>query len=276
MTIKRQEESKRKILSPKVDVVFQVLFGEVGSERITKDLLNSMLDEKVEDVQLNENIVLRRGIPEGKMGIVDVLAKVNNEEYCNIEMQLAPQTHIIKRILYYWARQYSREIKKSERYKKLKRTIVILIANFEINGLEDLEFHSKWQIKEAERGKIVLTDDLELHIIEVPKMYKNKIGEKDKKLQEWLCFLENPESEEVQCYMEKNENMKEAKEKLVEMSEDERLIKLAELRERAILDEREAEDTGYARGKNDGMELGKKKRNSSSYIKYAKIRSENR
>ena len=88
----------------------------------------------------------------------------------------------------------------------------------------------KWQIKEAERGKIILTDDFELHIIEVSKMYKNKVREKDKKLQEWLYFLENPESKEVQNYMSKNENMKEANEKLKEMSEDERLRRLAELR----------------------------------------------
>lgn len=248
-----KSENKRGILSPKIDVVFQILFGEVGSEKITKDLLNSMLDEKVEDVQLNENIVLRREIPEGKMGIVDVIAKVNNNEYCNIEMQLAPQAHIIKRILYYWARQYTREIKRGERYSKLKRTIVILIANFEIKELYEVDFHSKWQIKESKKGEIILTDDLELHIIEVPKMYKKEINEKDKKLQEWLCFLENPESEEVQVYMNKNENIKEASYKLKEMSEDERLIRLAELREKAILDEREAEDTGYIRGKKEGI-----------------------
>lgn len=44
-------------------------------------------------------------------------------------------------------------------------------------------------------------------------MYKNKVKEKDKKLQEWLCFLENSESKEVQDYMSKNENIKEANEK---------------------------------------------------------------
>lgn len=75
--------------------------------------------------------------------------------------------------------------KKSERYVKLKRTIAILIANFEIKGLENLDFHSKWQIKESEKGKIVLTEDFELHIIEISKMYKNEVKEKDKKLQEW-------------------------------------------------------------------------------------------
>ena len=62
MSYEKEENTKEKkgILSPKLDVVFQILFGEVGSERITKDLLNTVLDEKVEEVELNENIVLRR------------------------------------------------------------------------------------------------------------------------------------------------------------------------------------------------------------------------
>ena len=33
------ETKERKLLSPKMDVVFQVLFGEVGNEEITKDFL---------------------------------------------------------------------------------------------------------------------------------------------------------------------------------------------------------------------------------------------
>ena len=35
--------NSNKILSPKLDVVFQILFGEVGSENITKDFLNSII-----------------------------------------------------------------------------------------------------------------------------------------------------------------------------------------------------------------------------------------
>ena len=99
----------------------------------------------------------------------------------------------------------------------------------------------------------MLTDDLELHIIELPKMRKNKATGKDKKLLEWLSFLNNPESKEVASYMEHNESMKKAKEKLNTMSEDERIRRLAELREKAILDELEVKAYNYRKGKNDGL-----------------------
>ena len=95
---------EKTILSPKLDIVFQILFGEVGSEKITKDFLSSMLSEEINEISLDENVILRREIPEGKMGIVDVLAKINDTEYCNIEMQLTNKKNLIKRMLYYWSK----------------------------------------------------------------------------------------------------------------------------------------------------------------------------
>ena len=71
-----EEERKNTILSPKLDIVFQILFGEVGSEEITKDLLSTILDEQINEIDLNQNIVLRRRTLEDKMGVVDVLAKL--------------------------------------------------------------------------------------------------------------------------------------------------------------------------------------------------------
>ena len=252
-----QGESKRKLLSPKIDVVFQILFGEVGDENITADLLSTILDEKIESVQLNENIVLRREFPSDKMGIVDVLAKINGEEYCNIEMQLTNKENIIKRLLYYWSKQYIKGIKTGNEYEKLKRMIVILIADFEIKGLEEAGFQSKWKVIEEKERKLILTEDMEINIIELPKMYRDK-GEEKEKLKQWLYFLENPESKEVASFMKENENMKQAKEKLDTMSEDARVRRLAELREKAILDEKEAKYTGYCEGKREGYREGRK------------------
>ena len=250
----KDKKTKHSILSPKLDVVFQILFGEVGSEEITKDLLSAILDEQINTVDLNQNIVLRRKNPKDKMGIVDVLAKINDNEYCNIEMQVSDDKDIIKRILYYWSKQYSKELQKGHPYIDLKRTINVLIANFKIDILKNLEFHTQWKIIEENGRKTVLTDDLELHIIELPKMRNNTANGKDKKLVEWLSFLNNPESKEVANYMKNNESMKKAKEKLNTMSEDERIRRLAELREKAILDELEVKAYNYRKGKNEGLE----------------------
>ena len=253
----KETKEKNEILSPKLDVVFQILFGEVGSEKITKDFLSSILKEKIEEVSLNENIVLRREYPKDKMGVVDVLAKVNGKEYCHIEIQLKEVAHLEERLLYYWAKQYTRSIKSGKEYESLKRTISILITDFEVKGLENIGMHSKWKIIEENSRKQVLTEHLEIHIIEIPKMYKEE-KKQNKKLIQWLNFLENPESKEVEEYMRENVNVKEAKEKLEGLSEDERVQRLAELREKAILDEKEAKYTGYMEGLEEGKKDGRR------------------
>ena len=253
-----QTKEKAKLLSPKLDVVFQALFGEVGSERITKKFLEAILDKKLEEVDLSRNIVLRRENPKDKMGILDVLVKINQEEYCNVEMQMVEKDNLIERILYYWSRIYGKNLNGSDDYIELKRTIGVLIVNFEIKKLKELGYHSKWKIIEEKERKLILTEHLELHIIEIPKIYNIGENEEKEELVKWINFIENPESEKVGEYMKENEEMKEAKEKLEVMSEDEKMQILAELRLKAIRDEKAVERFGYNQRIEKGIEQGKK------------------
>ena len=246
------DEENAKLLSPKTDVVFQVLFGEVGSEEITKSFLEAILKEKITEIDLSKNPILRRTKIKDKLGVLDVIAEINNKEICNIEMQVAKKDSIIQRILFYWAKLYSRNIQKSEKYNTLKRTIMILIADFEIPTFEDLGYLTKWKIIDEEKGTVILTDFLEIDIIELPKIYKEK-GEKDDELLKWLHFLENPESKEVEYYMENNEGIKKAKEKLETISDDIIMQRLVDWREDAERDEAEMKEIAWNEGKEEGI-----------------------
>ena len=237
--------NEKKLLSPKIDVVFQVLFGEVGSERITKRFLESILEQKIDSIDLSKNQILRREKVLDKLGILDVIATINGKEKCNIEMQLESETTIKERILYYWSRVYSRQIKKGNKYENLQKTIVILIADFKVEGLEELEYITKWKIIEEKNRKLILTDKLELVIIELPKIIED---EARSELIDWLSFLENPKSERVKEKMKENEELNEAVNKLEEMSEDEYLERIADLREKKILDENSRLSESYNKG----------------------------
>lgn len=221
-----KDRNEKKLLSPKIDVVFQVLFGEVGSEEITKDFLEAVLNEKITKIDLSKNPILRRMRINDKMGILDVIVEIDNKEYCNIEMQMSDKDDLIRRILYYWAKSYSKGIQKGEFYEELKRTISVIITDFEIKGLEGLEYCTKWKIIEEKERKIILTDVLEIVIIELPKIYRKR--DKKDKLLEWTYFLDNPKSEEVEEIMKENEGIKKANEKLEEISDDEIMQRIAE------------------------------------------------
>ena len=254
--------SEKKLLSPKIDVVFQVLFGEVGSERITKRFLESILEQKIDSIDLSKNQILRREKVLDKLGILDVIATINGKEKCNIEMQLESETTIKERILYYWSRVYSRQIKKGDDYEKLQKTIVILIADFKVEGLEELEYITKWKIIEEKNRKLILTDKLELVIIEMPKIIED---EARSELIDWLSFLENPKSERVKEKMKENEELNEAVNKLEEMSEDEYLERIADLREKKILDENSRLSESYNKGIKEG-ELKNKKETAKKML----------
>ena len=252
-----QQKQNKKIrrYPPKMDIIFQAIFGEVGSENITKDFLEKILKRKIEKISLDKNPILRRELKDDKLGILDIVTELDGKEKCNIEMQLIDKNNIIERMLYYWSKMYTRQIKAGDNYNKLEKTIVILIADFNIKGLEEVEYHSTWKIIETNSvKKLILTDKFELDIIELSKI-KGRENEKDQLL-DWLIFLENPESERVTRKMEENENLKEAVEKLDRISEDEKMQRIIELREKAIRDEHAI----YAKGVDDGIEKGEREK----------------
>lgn len=105
--------------------------------------------------------------------------------------------------------------------------------------------------------KRILTDYMEVDIIEIPKIYELKNTEKYSKAIEWLYFLENPESERVKSIMKENEGIQEAREKLEEISNDEIMQRLADWQESAEHEEAAVRNMGYREGKEAGIKEGK-------------------
>ena len=106
-------------------------------------------------------------------------------------------------------------------------------------------------------GKTILTEDLEIHIIEIPKI--NRMLENGK-LKKWILFLENPEGEETKRMAEKEKEIKEAIETLEDISSDEEKERIAELRQKYIMDRkseiRTAKEIGIKEGLEEGIKMG--------------------
>ena len=179
---------------------------------------------------------------------------------CNVEIQLQPQQYENERILYYWSDNYIRQLKRGDIFGELKKTISIVILDHEIEALKEMEkLGVKWQIRDDQSGKKVLTDRLEISIIELPKA--KRIYEKDKKnrIGQWMMFLDNPNKEEVIQIMGENEHIRKAIDELEQVSGDEKLRRIAELREKAIRDEQAAMAYAKEHGYNEGYEEGERK-----------------
>ena len=255
---------ENKLLKVTNDYVFKRIFGKKGNEDITRSFIEAVTSEYYEDINLEDTPILERDLLENKMGILDVKVVANEINDIDIEMQVTKSEHIAERILWYWAKMYASSIKKGEGYSSTKRAICIMIADFKVERLKEIEnYHTKWNIREEEKRDIILTDKLEIHIIELAKL---KDKDSKEKLKEWCKFIKAPESVEEATMKE----IKRAKEELDKISQDKKERRLAELREKAIMDEMAIRDSGYNEGKKDGIEEGLKNGKKIRSIEIAK------
>ena len=169
-------------------------------------------------------------------------------------MQVVDRKDIEKRLLFYWSKIFSKSIKKGQNYSSLEKGIAILITDYELTNLKTIaKYITKWNIREEEYPEIILTDAMEIYIIELPKFEKYQEKNKNQNLNSWVKFIRNPEVVDMS-----NKEIKKAKEVLEEISQDEREIYLAELREKYIMDQKAIEGAGYDKGLEAGVEIGKK------------------
>ena len=242
----------RGLLDPKMDFVFKNIFGSEKHPNILISFLNATLKPKdlITEVEI-KNTDLNKGYIEDKFSRLDVKATTSNDEIINIEIQLKNEYNMIKISLYYWSKLYSEQLNEGEDYSLLKRTICINILNFKY--LKTRMFHSVYRMKEIHTNE-ELSDIEEIHFIEIPKL-EDGLDEKDM-LVAWIEFLKNPESEKVRSLEMSVDEIREAKDELIKMSNDDTQRELYEMRAKTLRDKisalNEAERKGIKKGREEG------------------------
>ena len=246
----------RGLLDPKMDFVFKNIFGSEKHPNILISFLNATLKPKDLRTAVEiKNTDLKKGYIEYKFSRLDVKATTSNNEIINIEIQLKNEYNMIKRSLFYWSKLYSEQLNEGEDYSVLKRTICINILNFKY--LKTRMFHSVYRMKEIHTNE-ELSDIEEIHFIEIPKL-EDGSDEKDM-LVAWIEFLKNPESEKVRSLEMSVDEIREAKDELIKMSNDDTQRELYEMRAKTLRDKKsalnEAERKGIKKGREEGREEG--------------------
>ena len=236
-------------LKPTNDFIFKKLFGKKGNEDILKDLLESILtDIKIEKLEIRKDVTLEKEIITNKLGILDIVATLNDNTIVNIEIQVRDFNNTIERSIFYETGLIHSILEVGENYEEIPRTISIWITKYDL--FEEGPFHEKAVLK-RDYENIVLTDKLELHYIQLDK-FRRKCKRISSKLEEWLTFIDYENMEAIS--MIENEKVKKAEEEFEYLTGDEYTKRLAFLRNKAIWDERDAK----SKGKKEGIQEGKK------------------
>ena len=248
----------KSILQPKNDVVFKALFSR-GKPKITKAMLEAILKIKIDKLELDKSTDLLNENADDKNGRLDLRAIINGNTECDIEVQLVSNDNITERFLYYWAKMYTANLKIGDKYSDLRKTISIIILDDDFKLTKDLERpQTTWRIRESEAMHLVLTDHFEIIIIEIPKVVKAYQKTPNDEVLQWMLFLDNPEKEEVARIMEENKNIKEAKEELERISQDDILRRKALNRTLEIADKLQLKKEAKEKGEQIGIEKEKK------------------
>jgi predicted transposase/invertase (TIGR01784 family) len=252
----------KKRLDLRVDFAFKALFGTHGNESILAAFLNAALrlpnHKKIIEVILLDPQFNKENA-EDKKSILDVHAQLEDGSRVNIEIQVNNKHDMEKRTLYYWSRMYTSQMKEGMDYGELCRTITINIVDFRYLS-HTSGYHSVFQLYETEE-KFLLTDMLEIHFMELPKLLikwrRGEVNPRENQLVRWLLLLEAAEDEEItqvleEIAMQEDQTLKKAIDEWERVSQDPEVLLAYEARRKALLDEksalRRAEKQGEKRG----------------------------
>ena len=157
------------------DYFVRYLFSDKGSEAILLDFINStMLDAGMKTFRSVEILTPfnYKENYEDKETITDVKCITQNGSVVIIEIQLQGNSRFPEHILYYWASNYSKLLKQGEKYDAMTPIISINLLNFNLDDSNNI--HSCYMIYDTVNQRL-LTDHLQIHIIELKKFHNNSL-----------------------------------------------------------------------------------------------------
>ena len=209
------------------DYIFKRVFAFEGNESVLKDLLEAILKKDIKTVTIKnpEIIPYER---EDKRGLLDIKAETDDGTILDIEMQMEDKKNAEERGTLYAGNLITGQLQVGDDYKKLKKSIVIFITNY--NFLKRNSYHSVGRMKfedtlEEEYVDMGYSEEeqiaskyIEFHYIELPK-YKKKNPSKFTKLDQWMCVLTD-RKEEMMLAEKENKEIKKAMNTLDYISSD--------------------------------------------------------
>lgn len=241
--------------SMRTDGIFQTVFGNSAYPEILKDLLESILDIEIEEIEVSsEKNTMITKVNNMRMRY-DLYVMYDKNNLLDIEMQNKNCYNIIQRLetnasaLYHDAHKKG---KKNNRYPKNIKTKAIAFLDY--NEFKDGPYHEEGRIVRKSNGEEI-SDDIEYHFIQMPRFFE-EVREIKSKKEAWIAYLSNQlNPEEMEEVFKMDENIRKVDELAKEIIEDEELM--GEISRELV---RRANDYSARVGMfNHGLEEGEKK-----------------
>lgn len=204
------------------DLLFHYLMQDKEHPNILKGIISSFFEIPFEDIQ---SVVVENPISYGddvtsKEMILDVKTYLNNNQYINLEMQVANYHNWPERSLSYMCRCFD-NLTSGQGYDHVKGAYHIGFLDFTLFP-EVSQFYSVYDIRERTTNHLY-TSKFGISVVDLNLI--NEANDADKKYHRdiWARFFKATTWEEVAMLAQQDVNVKEAAEHLSRLTEDKKL-----------------------------------------------------
>ena len=263
---------KHELLDVKSDYIFKLLFGVEKRKKNLIALLNAILknNPRVDDIEIR-NSEISKILKDTQTSHLDVKAQIAPGKYVDIEIQVRDTGEIVDRGIQYLADMcVENSVVKSKREDDISevqtytypKVIGIWILGSSINKRQSPanEILMTFQPTKLD-GFEIASDKFRLFTIELPK-FNPKTQDKKDMLNVWMTFFKDPSNAEIQKYPEIHETY----EILKELSADEEIREIYNLRRKTL--------EGYISEKNTAIMKTREEEREKAKQREKKIREE--
>lgn len=229
-------ERRKLMLTLKNDLAFRIFFSKKGNEKFLKDFLESILEIKIDNIEISSNFSPSKDFLRIKDSVLDIQAKVNGNLLIDLEMQNQDNHNLEKRMLFYASKLMTSNLQISEDYQLLKPMSLISLLNY---NLFDFPEHVSSTITVIKQNTdLTVMDSLEFRFIELPKFRKKLKKEKviNNKLDAWLALIDYSDMELIEMAKSKFKTIEEAIEAYEEITANQELMHYLTRRQIARMD----------------------------------------
>lgn len=195
----------RKFISKSNFVLRKVLNSESNVD-VLQDFIEAILKIKIKKIELNPYLDSKaKNLPkEENFGVGDVRVELENGEELNIGIQFIDGYYYVQeKLLLYYAQIHSNQLE-HDKYRLIVNTKTINILDFDY--FNDDEYHKDIIIADKAGNK--MTDELELHVLELKKFKGVKNQYIMTKEEEWMVYLIGKDKNLIQYILKENEKIK--------------------------------------------------------------------
>ena len=217
-----------KTLDPKLDVVFRALFTGPEHPTLLSSLLTAVLRpaSPILGVELLDPAISGEMVDDKNI-VLDVLVRLEDGHFINVEMHIAIRPGHRRRSLVYWSRAYTSQLSRGQTYDEICPVVGV---HFVVSPLLlGDRFHSIFRLLEVTDHE-PYSDAIELHVVELSKL--PDLGEASTDpLVRWGQFLMAETDEDRSRSVRGDAAMEKAEAELGRLSRDPAVRELAERRE---------------------------------------------